>query len=258
MRVVSILVALTSLAHADAALPSEGALALPAVALRGPFHSLDEICQSELAESFSRQRHCVVGPKTERAAVVKVLDNFGGARADGYLAIRVGESWFVDQDLPGTKSDGPQLEELHDNLRYTFMVVDVSEGRSGVVLRAIHATWFNTELPFYCVGIEVFCPWSDGRPFCSKPLPVAGRAECHPNARRRPWPGVAVPPRALADWSKWDWDRRVRFLNDGVVEVPPMPRFSLPRALRIPLLADLPAELSAPAAGRYRLQITRP
>jgi len=223
--------------------------------LQGPYASLDEVCKAKLAEA-QLDRICQITPRTEHAAVVKVLDDLDDGRADGYLAVRDARGWFVDGELADFKTQ-PQLALLHDNLRYTFLIVGLDERPAGIVLRAVHAIFFNADTPFYCVGLKVFCRLDgDGAPVCSKPLIAAGKADCHPNQGRY-WPAVAKAPRALADWASWDWNRPITLLDDGRIEVPRMPRLTLPRKLRKPLLSYLPATLSAPSAGRYTIDQLR-
>jgi hypothetical protein len=160
-------------------------VAVAGVPMVGPFASLDEICREvkQRSEETISDGMCIVGPRTDHAAVVRVLSDLDGGRAGGYLALRTAAGWLVDEDLPDF-THNPQEILLHDNLRYTFRIDGLDEREGVVILHAVHALYRNAEHPFTCVGLEVHCR---GR-ICAKPIVTSRRRNCHPD--RGGWPAI--------------------------------------------------------------------
>jgi hypothetical protein len=212
MRAPLLLLVLCRVAAADVTAPDAADPAPPpaTVALDGPYASLDEICAREVrrrAEHANFVPLCRVTPRTAHAAVVKILDDLDDGRADGYLALRTDDGWFLDRE-PADFMRLPQELLLHDNLRYTFLIAGLDERSGAIVLRAVHAVFVNSDHPYHCVGLEVTCRLDDAgrRPRCSEPQVVARKARCDPT-RGPHWPAITRPPRALTDWRSWDWFR---------------------------------------------------
>ncbi len=179
------------------------------VALDGPYRSFPDFVSDLQHDGSYAGETLTVGPRSDHAAVLTISD---GSRKSSFVALQTEHGWLVDRVLGDLYHGGDDPDwVLHDNLKDTYVVVDLVEHGSWIVLRAIQAGFHRTGERewFYCTGLEVVCRRGVADATCSRPLPVAGRAACHP--RTASW--------TPASWREFDWNRPIELHDDGTITV---------------------------------------